>query len=51
MDSYDGLPTELQLRELEAAWSEARSAVSVLNQAIAALPSTSNALKPVVLQP
>jgi photosystem II stability/assembly factor-like uncharacterized protein len=60
IDSYDGLPTEAQLRELEWAWSDARSAVSILNQAIAALPGVHTAvgtsvkwqeLKPVVLQP
>lgn len=37
IDSYDGLPTEAQLRELEAAWSDAGAAVSLLNQSIAAV--------------
>jgi hypothetical protein len=60
IDSYEGLPTEAQLRELEWAWSDARAAVAALNQTIAALPGVSatvgvaakwQELKPVVLQP
>jgi photosystem II stability/assembly factor-like uncharacterized protein len=60
IDAYEGLPTEAQLRELDWAWSDARAAVSILNQAIAALPSVYTIvgaavkwqdLKPVVLQP
>jgi hypothetical protein len=44
IDSYDGLPTQAQLRELEWAWSDARAAVAVLNQAIAALPPVYTAI-------
>jgi hypothetical protein len=57
VDSFEGLPTEAQLRELEWAWSDARAAVAALNQAIAALPATVGSalkwreVKPVVLQP
>jgi photosystem II stability/assembly factor-like uncharacterized protein len=47
IDSYDGLPTQDQLRELEWAWSDARAAVSILNQAIASMWQD---LKPVELK-
>jgi photosystem II stability/assembly factor-like uncharacterized protein len=44
IDSYDGSPTEAQLHELDWAWSDARAAVSVLNQAIAAMPAVYTAV-------
>ena len=44
IDGYAGLPTDAQLRELEWAWLDARAAVTVLNQAITALPGVSNAV-------
>jgi hypothetical protein len=34
MDSYDGLPTAAQLRELEWAWEDAVTAVAALNKLI-----------------
>lgn len=44
LDSYDGIPTEAQLRELEWAWSDAHEAVSTLNHAIVRLPAAHTAV-------